>query len=124
MSDESATIPTGETHIKPKVLFSLALNATLNTYGVLGIASRHTGHDCTQREPHRGLEVKLSEGDDGKKHVVVNVHIISQYGVRLQSVASSLQHQITYAIEHGTSYIVDAVNVHMASVRITNEDPQ
>lgn len=122
MSDETATIPTGDTQIKPKVAFSLALNAALNTYGVLGIASRHSTQDCTQRDPQRGLEVKLSDGDDGKTHATVTVHIISQYGVRLQSVASSLQNQITYAIEHGTGYVVDAVHVHMAAVRITTEE--
>jgi uncharacterized alkaline shock family protein YloU len=121
MSRGNETTPEGVTHITPQAVFSLALHSALNTYGVLGIASRYSQQDVTLRDPHRGIEVKLTHTDDYKTHVTVDIHIISEYGLRLQSVAESVQHQIAYAIEHGTGYSVDAVNVHFAAVRVTNQ---
>ncbi len=112
-------IPDGNIVIKPKVLFSLALDAAIKTYGVVGIASRYTGYDTTRRDPSRGLDVALIEGEDGNVHVSVDIHVIAEYGVRLQGVISSLQHQISYAIEHATDYVVDSVKVHVAGVRVS-----
>jgi len=121
---DTATPPLepGAIEIKPQALFSLALEATLSTYGVVGIASRYTGFDVTRREPRRGLDVKTQQTADGAAHVVVSVHIIVEYGVRIQAVVSSLQHQIAYVIERNTGYVVDTVNVHVTALRVTSVD--
>jgi uncharacterized alkaline shock family protein YloU len=112
----------GAITIAPRVYFTLALNAALSTYGVVGIASRYTGADCTHNEPRRGLEIKFQEAADNQKRVTVSIHIIAEYGVRIQAVTSSLQHQIQYGIERSTGCIVDNVSVHVAGLRVTNED--
>lgn len=109
--------------IAPRVVFTLALHAALSTYGVVGIASRHTGADCTHNDPRRGIEVHISEpGDDGVRRVTVSIHVIAEYGVRVQAVTSSLQHQIQYSIERATGYAVDGINVHVSGLRVTNAD--
>jgi uncharacterized alkaline shock family protein YloU len=113
----------GEIEILPRVAFTLALNAALSTYGVVGIASRFTGSDCTRTDPRRGLDVRVTgEEATGRAHVVVTVHIIAEYGVRVRAVTSSLQHQIQYRIERSTGFVVDAVNVHVSNLRVTNAD--
>jgi len=118
-----AAAPGGVIVISPRVVFTLALSATLSTYGVVGIASRFTGFDCTRTDPRRGLEIQIEDNaTTGNKHVAITVHIIAEYGVRIQAVTSSLQHQIRYSIERSTGYVVDAVNVHVTSLRVTNED--
>jgi uncharacterized alkaline shock family protein YloU len=121
-SEQMQTKTTGIISISPRVVFTLALNAALSTYGVVGIASRFTGTDCTHHEPRRGLEIKILDGADSLKHITVTIHIIAEYGVRIQAVTGSLQHQIQYCIERSTGYIVDNVNVHVAGLRVTNED--
>lgn len=108
----------GTITIKPQALFTLALNAATSTYGVVGIASRYTGYDTTQRDPHRGLELRIFKDGD-THHVTVDVHVIVEYGVRIPSVVESLKHQIDYNIRRGTGYIVDDVKVHVAAVRTT-----
>ncbi len=122
--DTETTKPavTGAVEIKPQALFSLALGAALSTYGVVGIASRYTGYDVTRREPRRGLNIKVRQNEDGSHSVIVNINIIVEYGVRIQAVTNSLQQQITYAIEKNTDYRVEAVNVHVTSLRVTHED--
>jgi uncharacterized alkaline shock family protein YloU len=112
----------GNIEIKPKVIFSLALEATLSTYGVVGIASRYTGFDMTRRDPRRGLEVKCAQTPDGVTLVTINVHVMVEYGVRINAVISSLQQQITYYIEHSTGHKVDSVNVHVSGLHVTHED--
>lgn len=121
-SEQSQTMVAGDIFIAPRVIFTLAYIAALSTYGVVGLASRYTGADCTRHEPRRGLEINLRDGADSLKHVTVSVHIIAEYGVRIQAVTSSLQHQIQYSIEHSTGYVVDGVSVHVSSLRVTNED--
>jgi uncharacterized alkaline shock family protein YloU len=121
-AEQPKTSPAGAITIAPRVVFTLAMNAALSTYGVVGIASRYTGADCTHHEPRRGLEIKIADSADGHKHVDVAIHIIAEYGVRIQAVTSSLQHQIQYGIERSTGYIVDSVNVHVSGLRVTNED--
>ncbi len=117
-----ATTVAGIIEIKPQVIFSLALEAALSTYGVVGIASRYTGYDMTRRDPHRGLEIKLSEAPDNACHVTVNVYVLVEYGVRINAVISSLQQQVKYRIEHSTGYTVDAVNIHVSGLHVTHED--
>lgn len=112
----------GIIEINPRVVFSLALVAALSTYGVVGIASRYTGFDSTNRDPRRGLEVKLSRGVEEAMQVTVIVHVIVEYGVRISAVISSLQQQITYSIEHSTGYNVAAVDVYVSGLRVTHED--
>lgn len=109
-------------YIAPRVVFTLALRVALSTYGVVAIASRYTGFDCTHTEPRRGLDIKLNDDASDHTHVTVDVNIIAEYGVRIQSVTSSLQHQIQYSIERSTGYTVDAIHVHVSGLRVTNEN--
>jgi uncharacterized alkaline shock family protein YloU len=112
----------GNISIAPRVVYTLAFNAAVGTYGVVGIASRYTGYDTTHTDPRRGIEIDFSQGADLKTHVTVTIHVIVEYGVRIRAVTGSLQHQIAYQIERSTGYDVDAVYVHVAGLRVTDSD--
>jgi uncharacterized alkaline shock family protein YloU len=114
--------PHGTITLSNRVLYSLAQQAAMGTYGVVGIASRYTGFDTTQADPRRGIEIAVSQGADLRTHVTVTIHVIVEYGVRIRSVTSSLQHQIAYAIGRSTNYAVDAVYVHVSGLRVTDTD--
>ena len=109
----------GPVEISPQVIFSLAQQAALSTYGVVGIASRYTGADNTHRDPHRGLHVDILESDEtsaGRKRVKIDIHIIVDYGVRIPAVTTSLAQQIEYSIERSTGYVLE--DIHVAAVRV------
>jgi uncharacterized alkaline shock family protein YloU len=109
--------------IAPQVVYALALQAALGTYGVIGIASRYTGQDTTTFDPRRGIEITMDNTtSDLETHITVTLHVIVEYGVRIRSVTSSLQHQIAYQITRSTGYIVDAVYVHVSGLRVTESD--
>ncbi|MCS6773734.1 MAG: Asp23/Gls24 family envelope stress response protein [Anaerolineae bacterium] len=120
--DKPQASVSGAIVIAPQVVFSLVLHTALSTYGVVGIASRYTGFDCTHTDPRRGIEIQITEHPDGKHHVMVSMHIIAEYGVRIRAVTSSLQQQVRYAIEHSTGYVVDGIHLHVAALRVTNAD--
>ncbi len=112
----------GAITIAPRVIFNQVLHAALATYGVVGIASRYTGMDCTHNEPRRGIQITLSLHPDRTHHVSVEIHTIMEYGVRVQAVAKSLDEQIRYTVQRSTGYIVDAVSVHVDALRVTSVD--
>jgi uncharacterized alkaline shock family protein YloU len=122
-SAEQGERQAGAIVIAPRVVFTLALNAALSTYGVVGIASRFTGLDCTHTDPRRGLEIQIEDDPlTDNKRVTVDIHIIAEYGVRIPAVTNSLQHQVRYNLERSTGYVVDAVNVHVMGLRVTHAD--
>ena len=110
----------GPVVISPQVIFSLAQQAALSTYGVVGIASRYTGADNTHRDPHRGLLIDILEPDEtsrGQRRVKVDIHIIVDYGVRIPAVTNSLAHQIEYSIARSTGYVLEDIHIHVAALR-------
>lgn len=112
----------GAVSIEPQVVFSLTYTAALGTYGIVGIASRYTGDDATHADPRRGIDIEFVTGQDLRTHVQVFLHVIVEYGVQLRSVTARLQHQVTYAIQRSTGYVVDSVHVHVAALRVTHAD--
>ena len=115
----------GAISISPQVIFSLAQQAALSTYGVVGIASRYTGADNTHRDPHRGLHIDILEPNEssaGRRRVKIDLHIIVDYGVRIPAVTSSLAHQIEYSIARSTGYLLEDIHIHVAGVRIGDRD--
>ncbi len=109
----------GSVTIAPRVVDTLVYAATLGTYGVVGIASRYTGDDATHTNPYRGIAVEFVQGQDLRTHVQIFLHVIVEYGIRIRSVTSQLQHQVSYSIERSTGYVVDSVFVHVAALRVT-----
>lgn len=122
VSDKLQATVSGTITIAPQVVFSLVLHTALSTYGIVGIASRYTGFDCTHTDPRRGIEIQIADHPDGKRHVTVSMHIIAEYGVRIRAVTSSLQQQVRYAVERSTGYVVDSIHLHVAALRVTNVD--
>ncbi|MFN3706275.1 MAG: Asp23/Gls24 family envelope stress response protein [Thermoflexales bacterium] len=116
-----AAVP-GEITIAPRVVFNQVLHAALATYGVVGIASRYTGADCTDTDPRRGIRIALSLHPDRTHHVSVEIHTIMEYGVRVQAVAKSLDEQIRYAVHRSTGYVVDSIAVFVDALRVTYAD--
>jgi uncharacterized alkaline shock family protein YloU len=110
----------GTIRIAPHVVHTLAYSATMGTYGIVGIASRYTGDDATHTDPRRGIDVEFITGQDVRTHVRIFLHVVVEYGVQLRSVTSRLQHQVAYAVQHSTGYIVDSVYVHVAGLRVTS----
>jgi len=118
MGEETTSL--GSIHISPNAVASIAHHAALQSYGVVGLAPKNLAdglvHTIT-REPSRGLTVRYS-GED----LDIDVHIIVEFGTRINSVAESVANVIRFSVEKALGLKVKSVNVHVAGLRVSDLD--
>ena len=110
----------GRIEVSRRAIARVASQAVSSTYGVVGIApinlAREVAH-VFQRDARHGVEVRI-KGDQ----IVLDVHVIVEYGTRIASVANSLMDLVKFNIERALSVPVAQVNVHVEGLRISNPD--
>jgi uncharacterized alkaline shock family protein YloU len=107
----------GTVNIAPDAIAMVAGIATLQCFGIVGMASRTiqdgisellTGKDNLAK----GIEVVIEE-----ERVVVDLYIIVEYGVRIKEVANNVIESVKYAIQNQFGLQVAKVNVIVRGVR-------
>jgi uncharacterized alkaline shock family protein YloU len=118
MGKENTTF--GSIRISPSAVATIAYRATLESYGVVGLAPRNLAeglaHSITH-EPTRGVSVQF----DGEL-IDIDVHVIIEYGTRVTSVANSVANTVRFHVEKALGLKVNAVNVHVAGLRVSDMD--
>ncbi len=118
MGKENTTY--GRIHISPTAVATIAYRATLESYGVVGLAPRSFVEGLAQsitREPSRGVTVHY----DGEI-LDIDVHVIVEYGTRVLSVANSVANTVRFHVEKALGLKVNSVNVHVAGLRVSDMD--
>ncbi len=118
MGEDTTTL--GGIHISPNAVATIAHQATLESYGVVGLASRNLADGLVKsitRDPSRGITVKYN-GED----IDIEIHIIVEYGTRISSVAESVSNTVRFHVEKALGLKVNSVNVHVAGLRVSNTD--
>lgn len=118
MTEEKTTL--GRIHISPNAVATLAYQATIQSYGVVGVAFKNlaegVAHSIT-KEPTRGVSVHFN-GDE----IDIDIHIIIEYGTRITSVANSVANAVKYQVERAIGLPVHNVNVHIQGLRVSKEE--
>ena len=110
----------GGIHISPHAVATIAYRAVLESYGVVGLAPMNIADGIVKtitREPSTGVVVEYN-GED----IDIEVHIIVEYGTRINSVAESVKNTIRYHVEKALGLKVNSVSVHVAGLRISDAD--
>ena len=118
MTDE--TTPLGSIHVSPRAIASSAYHAALQSYGVVGLASKTLVNGLSQalvKDPTKGVEVAY----DGH-HINIELYVIIEYGTRIKSVANSVSNAVRFQVEKSLGMPVNEVNVHVRGLRISNID--
>jgi uncharacterized alkaline shock family protein YloU len=109
--------PLGTINISPDAIAMVAGIATLQCFGIVGMASRTiqdgisdllTGKDNLAK----GIEVVINE-----ERVFVELNIIVEYGVRIKEVANNVIESVRYAIKNQFGLQAAKVNVIVQGVR-------
>jgi uncharacterized alkaline shock family protein YloU len=119
MSKE-AEISMGDLRISLNAISALASQAALRSYGVVGMAARgwfESWMHPTAKDPRQGVEVRIHEDN-----LRLDVYVILEYGTRISTVADSVAHAVQYNVEKAFHLPVDAVNVHVQGLRVSNPD--
>ncbi len=118
MGEETTSL--GGIHISPNAVATIAYHATLESYGVVGLAPKNIAEGLAQtitHEPARGVAVRY----DGE-NIDIDVYIIVEYGTRINSVAESVANTIRYHVEKALGMPIHSINVHVAGLRVSDAD--
>jgi uncharacterized alkaline shock family protein YloU len=108
----------GGIHISPAAVAAIAYHATLQSYGVVGLAPKNLAEGLAltiTREPAKGVSVRY----DGE-NIDIDVYVIIEYGTRITSVADSVANTIRYHVEKALGMPIHEVNVHVAGLRVSD----
>jgi len=110
----------GSIHISPKAVATIAYQAILQSYGVVGLAPKNLAeglaHTIT-KEPSRGVSVNFNDDE-----IDIDIHIIVEYGTRITSVANSVARAVRFQVEKSLGLPVHDINVHIQGLRVSNEE--
>jgi uncharacterized alkaline shock family protein YloU len=118
MMDE--TTPLGSIHVSPRAIASIAYHAALQSYGVVGLASKNLMDGLAHvlvKDPTKGVEVQY----DGQ-FIKIDLYVIIEYGTRIKSVAASVSNTVRFQVEKALGMPISEVNVHVRGLRISNYD--
>jgi uncharacterized alkaline shock family protein YloU len=115
--DAAATQRRGKIEVSTHAIATIAAQATVECYGVVGIASRRQRLGAVQRlapeEFTRGVDVRFA--DD---HVVIEVWVILEHRLRVVEVAHNIMVIVKYAVEQALGLHVVRVNVNVQALRV------
>jgi len=114
------TNPLGNIFISHRAIATIAQQAALASYGVVGLSAKNLAEGITSvlvKEPMRGVEVEIHP--DG---ITIDLYITVEYGTRITMVASSVADTVRYQVEKTIGLPVKSVNVHVRGLRISDTD--
>jgi uncharacterized alkaline shock family protein YloU len=118
MKRETASL--GRIMISPKAMATIAAQAALQSYGVVGMASKTIVDGIAGilvHDPRHGVDVRVIDDE-----LIIDIFIIVEYGTRISSVATSVANGVQYQLERAVGLRVAAVNVHVQGLRISSTD--
>jgi uncharacterized alkaline shock family protein YloU len=113
-------IPIGSIHVSPRAIATIAYQAALQSYGVVGLASKNLINGLTNvlvKDPTHGVEVNYNG-----ENIIIDLYIVIEYGTRIKSVATSVANTVRFNVEKALGIPVNAVNVHVQALRISDLD--
>ena len=114
------TTSLGGIHISPGAVATIAYHATLESYGVVGLAPKNIADGIVKtitRDPARGVTVRYN-GED----IDIEIHVIVEFGTRINSVAESVANTVRFHVEKALGLRVNKIDVHVAGLRVSNTD--
>jgi uncharacterized alkaline shock family protein YloU len=103
----------GRITVAPSVIAQIVGHTAAECYGVVGMAGKgRVARLLTREKLTQGIEVD-GTGDG----LVVDLHVVVEYGLNLAEVAATVRSRVAYEVERLTGLTVAAVEVHIEDVR-------
>ena len=110
----------GRIEVSPVAIASIAHEAVLSCYGVVGTATKDlaTGiANVLSRDSKRGINVHIED-----KRIIIDVYVIIEYGTRIAVVARSVMNVVKFSVERALGLPVAEVNVYVEGLRVSDTD--
>ncbi len=118
MNDINKSI--GNISVSYRAIATVAFQSALESYGVVGLADENVARGLSKilfKDPTSGVVVNY----DGH-NIKIDMHVIVEYGTRISSVAHSVANNVKFQVEKMIGIPVEAVNVHVRNLRVSNTD--
>jgi len=94
--------------------------AATSCYGVVGMANRSKTDGIVRLLKREAMDKGVKVTANGKD-IIIDLHIMVEYGVNIGAICESIINRVKYFTEKTTGYNVVKVNVHVDSIRIDSE---
>lgn len=113
-------VPHGSINIAPRAIATIAYQAAVESYGVVGLASKNVFDGLSNfivKDPTHGIEVHYEE-----EAVLIDLYVVVEYGTNIKSVADSVASTVRFHVEKALGLPIREVNVHVQSLRVSNTE--
>lgn len=111
----------GKIRISTNAIASIASQAVLESYGVVGMASKSFKDGLVEllvpAASHRGVDVQVLNGE-----ITVDLYVVVEYGTRISEVAQNIMSAVKFRVEKSLGSPVSQVNIHVQGLRVSQED--
>ncbi|MCH5171210.1 MAG: Asp23/Gls24 family envelope stress response protein [Erysipelotrichales bacterium] len=108
--------PYGGINISIQAIGSVAGNAAIDCYGVLGLAQRSSSvidNLLIKKEYYKGvIPKKLKNG------YAVDLYIVVAYGVKITEIVTEVQKKVKYVLEKTFDIKFKAINVYVQGIKV------
>jgi len=110
----------GEITVEKGVVETIAGLAALDCYGLVGMVPHNIQSGISNilglESIRKGVEVTRSS--DG---LIIDVHVIVGYGIKISEVAANVMQKVTYVLEKSAGIPVAGVNVNIKGVKVIRD---
>jgi uncharacterized alkaline shock family protein YloU len=113
--------PLGSINISARAIATIAYQAAIESYGVVGLAPKNLMDGLSQKlvnDPTHGIEVHYDDNEE----INIDIYIVVQYGTRIKSVANSVANTVRFKVEKSIGLSINEVNVHVQGLRIDGSE--
>jgi uncharacterized alkaline shock family protein YloU len=110
--------PIGSIHVSPRAIATIAYQAAVQSYGVVGLAAKNFFkgiHQLVDKDASHGVFVDYD--DD---HINIDMYVIVEYGTNISSVSASVAKTVRFHVEKALGLPINEVNVHVQGLRVSD----
>lgn len=107
----------GEIYISDDVLANIAGLASIECYGLVGMASKNAKDGLVELLKRDNLSKGVKITTEGEE-IIVDLYVIVKFGTKISTVADNIISKVKYTLESITGLKVKKVNLNIQGVRV------
>lgn len=107
----------GNIDIDDNVIATIAGLSAMESYGIVGMASKNATDGFFELLKGENLAKGVKVYTE-KNEVVIDLHVILQYGIKISVVAENIIEKVKFNVENLTGLKVRKVNVYVQGIRV------
>lgn len=108
----------GEINIDKEIISRIAGLATMECYGIVGMAAKTMKDEFAHLLKLENLTKGISITVDNDGYASIDLHIIVEYGTNIMAITDSVMSTVKYKLEEYVGLSVKEVNIFVEGIRV------